>query len=84
MRIEAQLLAYDDKKTHAFFHLFHDSEGYLAATHELLSIHIDMDGRRSATFPPEILARLEALWAQHQTFEQPAGVGRVIRTKPRP
>jgi acyl-CoA thioester hydrolase len=84
LRIDAQLLAYDDKKTHAFFRLFHDSEGYLAATHELLSIHVDMESRRSAVLPPQILARLEALWSEHQTFEQPTGVGRVIRTKPRP
>ena len=84
LRIDAQLLAYDDKKTQAFFRLFHDSEKYLAATHELLSIHIDMEGRRSAAFPPEILTRLETLWSEHQTFEQPTGVGRVIRTKPRP
>ena len=84
LRIEAQLLAYDDKKTHAFLRLFHDSEGYLAATHELLSIHIDMESRRSAAFPAEILSRLEALLTEHQTVERPAGVGRVIRTKPRP
>ena len=84
LRIDAQLLGYDDKKTHAFFRLFHDSEGYLAATHELLSIHVDMDRRRSVTFPTEILARLEALWAEHQAFEKPVGVGRVIGTKQRP
>ena len=60
-----------------------EPKGYLAATHELLSIHVDMDRRRSVTFPAEILARLEELRAEHQAFEQPTGVGRVIRTKPR-
>lgn len=83
LRMEGQLLGYDDKKTHAFFHLFHDTEGYLAATHELLSIHIDMDLRRSAPFPANILERLEVVRLEHELFERPSQVGRVIRTKER-
>ena len=82
LRIDAQLLGYDDKKTHAFFRLFHDSEGYLAATHELLSIHVDMERRRSAAFEPQIQERLATLLEEHSCIERPEGVGRVIRTKP--
>ncbi len=81
LRMDAQLLGYDDKKTHAFFRLYHDTEGYLAATHELLSIHIDMEIRRSAPFPTEILERLEEVMLEHAAFERPAQVGRVMRTK---
>ena len=81
IRIEGQLLGYDDKKTHAFFRLFHEEEGYLSATHELLSIHIDMELRRSTPFPPQIETRLRAVMDEHSGFERPAGAGRVIRTK---
>ena len=81
LRMEGQLLGYDDKKTHAFFWLYHDTEGYLAATHELLSIHIDMEIRRSAAFPPEILQRLEEVQREHDRFERPEHTGRVIQTK---
>ena len=82
LRIEAQLLGYDDKKTHAFFWLYHDTEGYLAATHELLSIHIDMEIRRSAVFPLEIQQMLEEVQQAHDRFERPESTGRVIQTKP--
>lgn len=81
LRIEAQLLAFDDKKTHAFFWLYHDTENYLAATHELLSIHIDMDERRSIAFPPGIVERLGAMKREHDAIGCPEGAGRVIRTK---
>ena len=81
LRVEAQLIGFDDKKTHAFFRMFHDDDGYLAATHELLSIHIDMDRRRSTPFPAEIRERLAAMLRSHRALGTPEGVGRTIRTK---
>jgi len=59
----------------------HEEEGYVSATHELLSIHIDMELRRSTPFPPQIETRLRAVMDEHSGFERPAGAGRVIRTK---
>lgn len=79
------LLDYDDKRIHYFHEMWHADEGYLAATNELISMHIDMGERRSAPFPQSIKDRLEEVMREHRKLERPANVGRVIgirRRKP--
>lgn len=82
--IEAELLGFDDKKYHTFMRMLHAEEGYVAATHELLSIHIDLDTRRSTLFPREIHERFEEVLRTQGRIAGSEDVGRVIRTKPWP
>ena len=82
--VEAELLGFDDKKYHTFMRMLHADEGYVAATHELLSIHIDLDTRRSTPFPPEIHERMNEVLSDQRAIAEPGDVGRVIRTKPWP
>ncbi len=82
--VEAELLGFDDKKYHTFMRMLHPDEGYVAATHELLSIHIDLDTRRSAPLPPEIHQRMGEVLRVQRRIAGPADTGRVIRTKPWP
>ncbi len=81
IRVEAQLLDFDDKKFHTFMRLVREGDGMVASSHELLTMHIDMSSRRSAVFPPQIVDRLTEILAQHSKLGRPEKVGRVMRTK---
>ena len=72
-------LGHDDKRLHYYHEMYHGTEGWLAATCELLSLHIDMGARRTAPFPDAVRARLEEVRAAHASVPVPEGVGREIR-----
>jgi acyl-CoA thioester hydrolase len=78
LMFKTYLLDYDSKRIHYFHEMYHATEGYLAATNELITIHIDFNERRSAPFAPEMLERLEALMQQHKHLPRPDKIGRTI------
>src|SRR5690242_16223579 len=41
IRIATQLLDADGKRLHVFHRMFHETAGYLAATNELMALHVD-------------------------------------------
>jgi len=84
LRFTTVLLAHDDKRIHYFHAMHHAREGYLAATNELLSLHVSRDTRRSAPMAPEVLARLSEIQRVHDTLARPPQVGRVIGLGNRP
>ena len=53
--ITAQILAFDEKRIHQFQRMYHAKEGYLAATAEWLSLHVDLGKRKVAPWPDKIL-----------------------------
>ncbi len=72
-----QIIDHDAKRLHAFQELYHE-DGWLAATCEIMSLHIDMSGPKVAPFPEDIMANVEAMAKEHAKLERPAGVGRSI------
>lgn len=82
LRIEARLLDADAKRLHFYQEMFHAEEGYLAATYESLSIHMDMRVRRTAPMPPALYERVQAVLAAHKVLPRPWQVGHVIGQKP--
>lgn len=78
VRVTAQLIAFDDKRLHYYLEMRHASEGWLAATSENLSLHVDMTSRRVTSFPADILANLAIMKAAHAQMPRPATVGRMI------
>ena len=78
MQISILLIASDEKRLHTFEELRHASEGWLSATSENMTIHIDMAARKTAPFPPDIRARIEALANAHRAVARPEGVGRRV------
>ncbi len=78
LAFKTYLLDYDEKRIHYFHEMYHATEGYLAATNELITMHIDMSKRRSAPFAPEMLDRLEAVMQVHKDLPRPEKVGRTI------
>jgi acyl-CoA thioester hydrolase len=84
LRFTTVLLAHDDKRIHYFHQMYHATEGYLAATNELLSLHVSQATRRSAPMAPEILARLAEIQRAHDALPRAPQVGRVIGLASRP
>ncbi|RXT54988.1 thioesterase [Bosea sp. Tri-44] len=78
VRVTAQLIAFDDKRLHYYLEMRHASEGWLAATSENLSLHVDMTNRKVTPFPADILANLAIMKAAHAQMPRPATVGRMI------
>ena len=78
VRVTFQLLDYDGKRMHYFEQLFHAAEGWVAATSENMSLHVDMEGKRTALFPDRLLAALGRMKAAHANLPRPEAAGRAI------
>ena len=78
VRFTFQLVDHDRKRFHGFSRMYHSDEGYVAATMEWLTLHVDLDQRRGAEMGDELYARFAAIKAAHDRLEKPAELGRVI------
>jgi acyl-CoA thioester hydrolase len=78
LRFTTQLLGHDAKRLHYIHAMYHARDGYLAATNELMSLHVAQATRRSAPMAPEILARLAAIQDAHDALPRPPQAGRAI------
>jgi acyl-CoA thioester hydrolase len=78
VQVSILLVGADEKRLHTFEELRHASEGWLSATSENMTIHIDMAARKTAPFPPDIRARIETLANAHSAIARPEGIGRKI------
>ena len=74
------LLDRDEKRLHAYQELHH-ADGWLAATSETLSLHIDMSGPKVAPFPADVMAKVDAMWGAHAGLPTPERAGRSIGIK---
>jgi acyl-CoA thioester hydrolase len=81
VRCTTQLLGYDAKRIHFFHRMYHAEQDFLAATNELILIHVDLAKRHNAPMPREILDRLDAIMIQHSRLSRPPQSGRVIGVK---
>ena len=78
VQIAIYLLAADEKRLHTFEELRHAREGWLSATSENMTIHIDMAARKTAPFPADIRARIADVLASHSAIARPEGIGRRV------
>jgi acyl-CoA thioester hydrolase len=74
MRCAFYMIAHDEKRFHSFQQLYHE-DGWLAATGEGLTLHVDMTGPRVVAMPDDILARIARMQAAHATLPRPEGIG---------
>src|SRR5881394_4600293 len=78
VRVTFQLLDYDSKRMHYFEQLFHAEEGWVSATSENMSLHIDMAAGKTESFPAEIAKGLARMKASHARLPRPEAAGRRI------
>jgi acyl-CoA thioester hydrolase len=76
VRVTLQLIDYDE--IHYYMEIRHAAEGWVAATMEGLSLHIDMETRKVSPFPEEIAVNLAVMKAAHSRLAKPQALGRVI------
>src|SRR4029450_4820153 len=60
-QVAVWVLAADEKRIHTFEELRHATEGWISATSENITLHIDMAARKVAPFPCEISARISGI-----------------------
>ncbi len=77
VEVTLQLLDHDEKRLHTYQELRH-ADGWLSATCETLTLHVDMAGPKVAPFPADIAERLEAAGAAHAQLPRPERAGRHI------
>jgi acyl-CoA thioester hydrolase len=78
VQIAIYLLDADEKRLHTFQELRHATEGWLSATSENMSLHMDMNARKVGPFPSDIRARTLAVVNAHAAVPRPEGIGRNV------
>ena len=80
--VSFQLLDNDDKRLRAYQEIRH-VDGWLAATSEALTLHIDMAGPKVAPFPTDIQLLVDRMAAAHAGLPMPERAGKSIAIKRR-
>jgi acyl-CoA thioester hydrolase len=78
LQVSVYLIAADDKRLHTFEELRHAKEGWLSATSENMTLHIDMRERKTAPFPSDVRTTIDAVARAHAMVPRPEGIGRAI------
>lgn len=78
LRFTTQFLDHDEKRLHLFHRMYHADEGYLAATNELMIMHMNLKTRRPAPFPSAASARIADIRRLQDDLPRPEAAGRVI------
>ncbi len=78
LRFSTQLLNADGKRLHYFHRMYHAEKGYLAATNELMTVHINLDTRRVAPLRDDLQQRIALLRERHAALPLPEQAGRII------
>ncbi len=76
--VRNHVLAVDAKRMHIAQEMFRPGQARRAALMEQLAIHVDLSARRSAPFPAERLAQIEAAMAAQASWPRPMGVGQQV------
>ncbi len=83
LTVASRVIGCDEKRLHLFHAMHRDGDGRLAATNELMFVHVDLGRRRAAPFPDEARGRIEAAIAAESGAPPPPQAGRAIRLPPR-
>ena len=78
LRFTTQLLGYDAKRLHYIHAMYHAGDDSLAATNELMSLHVALETRRSTPMATDVLERLTAIQTAHDALGRPPQIGRTM------
>jgi acyl-CoA thioester hydrolase len=78
VRVTVQLIDYDAKRIHLFEQLLHAEDGWISATSETMTLHVDMTAKKVAPFPDSVIRSLAAMKFAHAALPHPDAVGRCI------
>jgi len=78
VRLRTLVLGADEKRLHFLHEMIRFSDNALAATQELLALHVDLRTRRARAFPPSAKHAIAAAVAAHQGQARAGSFGRAI------
>ncbi|HYF53095.1 MAG TPA: thioesterase family protein [Salinarimonas sp.] len=78
VRVTVQLIDHDEKRLHYYLEIRHAVEGWVSASSENLSLHVDATTRKVAPFPADIASDLAVMKAAHARLPRPEALGRTI------
>jgi acyl-CoA thioester hydrolase len=78
VQVRCRLLAYDAKRIHLFEELVHATEGWVSATCETMTLHVDMTAKKVTPWPADVMSALERLRVAHAGLPVPEGAGRRV------
>ena len=81
LKFETQLLDKREKVVRVIHLMYSADTPYLAATNEVLYIHVNLDKRASVPIPKEKMFLLDELFMAHKHLPKPQQVGRSINIR---
>jgi len=78
VRVTFHLLDYDTKRIHYFQQLFHAADGWVSATSENMTLHVDMTTKKVAPWPAIVMDALARMQSAHTALPMPDGAGRAV------
>jgi acyl-CoA thioester hydrolase len=78
LRCETRIVDHDEKRMHVYAEMTNATEGYLAATCEMMALHVDLGARRTVPFPAAVRDKIARLQAAHTHLKPPGTLGRSI------
>ena len=80
-----QLVDHDHKRVHLYLEMHvKGSSGYLASTLEQLSMCVDLNKRKSESFPDAVHEKIKALSQEQAHLKRPDNIGRKIGIRKQP
>lgn len=80
VRSDVTIVDYDEKRFHLFQQLYHQ-DGWLAATGEAMTLHVDLAGPNVSPMKDPILGRIAAFYQAHSALPKPDGLGGQVGIK---
>ena len=81
--IETQVLGCDEKRIHLFHRMYHGKTKELAATNEIMQLHVNQEVKKVAPMSEELYTALKAIGKAHKNLKRPKEMGSVIQVKRR-
>jgi acyl-CoA thioester hydrolase len=78
VKVTFQLLGHDAKRMHYFEQLLHAEEGWVSATSENMSLHVDMEQKRTTPVAEAVANSLARMMSSHAGLPRPPEAGRAI------
>jgi acyl-CoA thioester hydrolase len=75
--VDLQILESDEKRIR-YYQEIHHVDGWLAATSETMSLHVDLSVSKVVPFPPDILEAVNRMTAAHSALPKPDRAGKRI------
>ncbi len=77
VQVTMRIIDYDTKRIHAYAELLHQ-DGWVSASSETMSLHIDRSGPKVAPFPKDIMEQVQAQAASDALLPSLENIGRPI------